>query len=216
VQQAQTASYKVIDSTTIEMTRQVQAGGVCYGKTAVFNIPSSIPPYYVFTGGWPGPNSCGMALSTNDDGSLKEVAGSWLYANQSGIHGQGLLYSGNSSVLYSADATGDALWVHRVPQSGIAEQVGKLQLPASGLRPRHLALHPNGEYAYVILEIQNELAVYKVQASGSTLQSIDGQSLIPEGENPTNNKNPQFNVACIIFFFFFLGGGLTFTSPADF
>ena len=64
---------------------------------------------------------------------------------------------------------GNAVWVHSFDRTtGAVEKVQYLAAPASA-NPRHLAVHPKGNYVYVVFEEANKLAVYSRDASTGKL-----------------------------------------------
>ncbi|KUJ20819.1 3-carboxy-cis,cis-mucoante lactonizing enzyme, partial [Mollisia scopiformis] len=143
--------------------------------TSAFVLPSHSSPYSVYTGSWPGPNACGMAISTLPDGTLSNVSQSWKYGSKSAIHG--MTFGRN---LYSADLSGDVLWTHKVNSNGTVEAVASYPMPEAGMHPRHIAAHPNGNYVYVVMEAGNEVVAYSVNSTTGIIETDVGTySLIP-------------------------------------
>lgn len=212
-----TASYEVVvadadrdDGTknvTLELRRSVAAAGACFNRTAAFVLPH---PVYnrVFTGSWPGPEACAMALSTtpspsSDEGRpttngtngkgggvLQEVVQSWHYArNNSAIHG--LALDPDGMTIYSADLSGDAIWSHSLSPDGTGRVVGLrglYDLPPDqrGAHPRHIVVHPNGRVLYVIMEAANEVVAYTIDPELRIVaRELSRHSLLPEGADPT-------------------------------
>jgi 6-phosphogluconolactonase len=50
----------------------------------------------------------------------------------------------------------------------------------AGSGPRHLALHPNGRYAYLINELDSTLTVFSYNENNGTLKEIQTVSTLPE------------------------------------
>ncbi|KAK6582464.1 hypothetical protein PZA11_004872 [Diplocarpon coronariae] len=71
------ASYSVLDEGNLRLDGRVDAAGECLNKTSAFVLPSSHEPHIVYSGSWPGPNSCGMAISVLANGTLANVTQSW-------------------------------------------------------------------------------------------------------------------------------------------
>jgi len=142
------------------------------------------PPYHVFSVSWPGPNSCGMSLPANSNGSLGTVLDSWSYANSSGVHGLALREADGQQLIYSADLNGDLVWTHAVDRaSGEVTEVGQLSTTQSGMHPRHLASHSKGKYLYVLMENDNSLVQFDLdQQTGSAAKEGVRHLLYPEGE----------------------------------
>jgi 6-phosphogluconolactonase len=51
--------------------------------------------------------------------------------------------------------------------------------------PRHIALHPNGRFAYVLNELSSSMSAYSVSTNG-TLTMLDTKSALPSGFSGTN------------------------------
>ncbi|KAK0714188.1 Lactonase, 7-bladed beta-propeller-domain-containing protein, partial [Lasiosphaeria miniovina] len=164
------------------------ASGACKNATSAFVEASPWPPYTVYSVSWPGPNACGMALSVDDSGALGGVTHSWKYGSQSGVHGLALGRRGNDTFLYAADLSGDAVWTHRIDgQTGAVVEVGKKAMPRTNMHPRHVRVHPNGTYLYVVMEAANSLVAFGIDdISGAAHDAGKEYSLIPTGNN---NKN---------------------------
>ncbi len=63
--------------------------------------------------------------------------------------------------LYSADDTANTLWNHKVDNAtGELTYVSSISGPAAGSDSRHVAVHPAGNYLYLILE--GTLAQYTI------------------------------------------------------
>jgi len=101
---------------------------------------------------------------------------SWTYENKSGVHGLALSPSTQlPQLIYSADLSADYVWTHSVNSSGQINEVGRIRMPNTGMHPRHLAVHPNGTYLYVVMEAGNALAQVRLDresglASGITVE----------------------------------------------
>jgi carboxy-cis,cis-muconate cyclase len=81
-----------------------------------------------------------MAISTHANSTLSNVTQTWKYENASAIHG--LAFGLEDKLLYSADLSADTIWTHVVGEDGLVSFVNKLDLPKSGMHPRHLAAYP--------------------------------------------------------------------------
>jgi 6-phosphogluconolactonase len=57
---------------------------------------------------------------------------------------------------------------------------------ANGAGPRHLALHPSGNWAFLINELNDTLSSMRVDAMGR-LTAVDTKSTLPNGANGNNN-----------------------------
>jgi carboxy-cis,cis-muconate cyclase len=122
-----------------------------------------------------------MAISVLKDGNLANITQTWKYGNNSAIHG--LALGPNSDHLYSADYGGDAVWTHQIHRNGKAIVSCRTLALTNGSHPRHLAVHPNGTYLYVLMETTNILTTYSLDLdTGCPTDETITYSLIPEGE----------------------------------
>jgi carboxy-cis,cis-muconate cyclase len=161
--------------------------------TAIFITAASKPPYNAYGTPFFGNASCGNVISVTSHGVLSEVIQNYTYSPTSGVHG--LAFNPDYSFLYSADDSGNAVWTHSVDEiSGKLEFVEHLPGPQSGADPRHMVVHPNGSYAYVIFEGTNQVAVYNVAQKTQTLAFTNiSYPLIPSGmEHNMNSFVPVF------------------------
>lgn len=169
-------SYSIINATAIEHQTTISAGGNCTA-TSIFVVADQRPPYNVYGtlfSSVKGINAgCGSVLSVDSGGALDAVIQNYTYfVNVSGVHGAAL--SPDSQYLYSADDTGNTLWTHVVDRgTGEVTALANLTGPTPGSDPRHVVVHPDGHYLYVILEGSSQLAQYTVdQETG--LPAYDG------------------------------------------
>lgn len=125
-----------------------------------------------------------MALATETDGSLSGVAATWSYANDSGVHGLGLGVRNGTDFLLSADISGNAVWLHRVDDSGKAQMLDRQPSPGEDGEPRHLLAHPNMSWVYVVMEADNVLVTLKLQDDKLSTEGSFTHSLIPDGKLP--------------------------------
>lgn len=92
--------------------------------------------------------------------------------------------SPNQDFLYSADDIGNAVWVHSYDNTtGAVEEVQYLAA-ASGSDPRHLTVHPNGKWVYVVYEAASSVAAYERDTTTGELTFTNTTySLLPTGES---------------------------------
>jgi carboxy-cis,cis-muconate cyclase len=174
----------VVDPTTLRLEKNITSEGACFNKTSAFVQGTTKAPYHVVMGNWPGPQSCGMAMTVHPNGTLDKVVDSWRYANESGIHGLDLWERDNQTIVYSADLNGDLIWTHSLDRStGKVMEIGRVSAPAPGMHPRHLAIHTKGKYIYVLMESDNSLVAYNVDSiTGAANKNVTTYSLIPDGK----------------------------------
>lgn len=115
-----------------------------------------------------------------DQDGLSDIIQAFDYGPGSGVHG--LAFSPSGEMLYSADDTGNAVWAHRVDsRTGEMHFVDRLAAPASAADPRHIVVHPGGNFAYVVFEGTNRLAVYSIDSDGGLAYANISYPLIPPG-----------------------------------
>lgn len=169
-------SYSIINATAIEHQTTIPAGGNCTA-TSIFVVADQHHPYNVygtFFSSVKGIDAgCGSVLSVDESGALDAVIQNYTYfVNVSGVHGAAL--SPDSQYLYSADDTGNTLWTHAVdPATGEVTALANLTGPQLGSDPRHVVVHPDGHYLYVILEGASQLAQYSIDRE-TGLPAYDG------------------------------------------
>lgn len=114
-------------------------------------------PYTVF--GTPYGNGCSsLAISVDDAGMLQGSFANATYDSAAGVHGSGM--SPDNDFFYSADDMGNSVWTHSYDSSvGTVTELQHLVAP-TGSDPRHLTVHPNGQWVYVVYEASSEIAVY--------------------------------------------------------
>lgn len=132
---------------------------VLAAKQAPFNVYGN--PFYDHAG-W------GNVFSVDKDGGLEKNIQNYEYSPETGIHG--MVFDPTETYLYSADLRGNSIWTHKKDkETGTLTLVNRLAAPAPGDHPRWVAIHPSGNYLYVLMEAGNRLGVYV----------IDEQSHIP-------------------------------------
>lgn len=127
-------------------------------------------------------------------GALHENVQNYAYQPNSGIHG--MVFDPTETYLYSADLSGNKIWVHRKKavlaaasgdddddhDDGQVELVGSVDAPSAGDHPRWVAMHPSGQYLYALMEAGNRLCEYVVDpASHLPVYTHHAYPLIPPG-----------------------------------
>lgn len=96
--------------------------------------------------------------------------------------------SANGKFIYTSNLGLDKIMVYRVQKSGkfmtgLSPFVSSM--PGSG--PRHLALHPNGKFAYSGEEISSMVASYKVNKKTGALTPLERLPMLPPTFTGTNS-----------------------------
>lgn len=123
-------------------------------------------------------------MSVDSSGALVEKIANLTYDTSAGVHG--LAIAPDSRYVYSADDMGSRVWAHAYDSDGVAtplnySSVTELQSLA-GAGARHLVVHPNGLWLYVIFESANEIGVYsRNTTTGELVDTNTTYSLLPDG-----------------------------------
>lgn len=126
-------------------------------------------------------------LPINRDGSLDQVAdrkqheGKGIREQQNGPHAHCIILDPSERYALAADLGIDKVMIYsfspRLHELLPAKQPSVSLKPGAG--PRHLTLHPNGRFLYVINELDSTLTTLKYSAG--TLTTMDTVSTLPEG-----------------------------------
>jgi 6-phosphogluconolactonase len=122
---------------------------------------------------------------TNKDGSLGSATDSVLHEGssvnserQEAAHVHATVLNKNNKTLYVPDLGMDMVMLYNLDS-----KTGKLkEFPTPsvatepGAGPRHIDIHPNGKYAYLMEELTGGVSVYKIENDGylSLLQNVSG------------------------------------------
>ena len=127
------------------------------------------------------------ALPVRSDGTLgmatevKQHEGSSIKEQQKGPHAHCIILDASERYALAADLGIDKVMIYRFDKA-----TGKLtpgKQPSAELQqgagPRHLTLHPNGKYLYVINELDSTMTAFKYNAQSGTLTLIETVSTLP-------------------------------------
>lgn len=124
----------------------------------------------------------GVAISVDASGALVSQIANVTYDASAGVHG--LALSPDSRYVYSADDMGSRVWAHAYDGAAARNysSVAEVQ-QLSGAGARHLAVHPNGKWLYVIYESDNQIAVYSRDTDTGALVDTNATfSLLPDDQ----------------------------------
>lgn len=97
-----------------------------------------------------------------------EYEGSSVHPEQKSSH---IHYAGcnrQNPYLFVCDLGSDKVYNYYIDEQGYLKEKSHLTLPA-GTGPRHLVLHPNEPYAYIIGELANTTTIVSVDAAGNLM-----------------------------------------------
>ncbi|WQF80559.1 Putative WD40/YVTN repeat-like-containing domain superfamily, lactonase, 7-bladed beta propeller [Colletotrichum destructivum] len=176
-------SYSITDDLGLSYSSNVSLPSGC--SNANFIASSTAAPYTVF--GTPYGGGCSsLAITVDESGVLQEATANVTYDSAAGVHGTSL--SPQNDFIYSADDMGNAVWVHSYDNT--TGEVGEVQYlaAAEGSNPRHLTVHPNGNWVYVVYEEANSIASYKRDpTTGKLTFTNTTYSLLPSGYTNTSS-----------------------------
>jgi len=127
------------------------------------------------------------ALPIRSDGSLgravdvKQHEGSSVREQQKGPHAHCIVFDQSERYALAADLGTDKVMIYRFDRSTGKLTPGKqpsIDLKA-GAGPRHLTLHPNGKFVYVINELDSTMSALKYDSGKGTLSEIETVSTLP-------------------------------------
>ena len=127
------------------------------------------------------------ALPLRSDGTLgmatevKQHEGSSIKEQQKGPHAHCIILDPAERYALAADLGIDKVMIYRFdPMTG---KLTSGKQPSAELKqgagPRHLTLHPNGKYLYVINELDSTMTAFKYNGSNGTLTQIETVSTLP-------------------------------------
>ncbi|KAK0457320.1 Lactonase, 7-bladed beta-propeller-domain-containing protein [Desarmillaria tabescens] len=181
--------FNVVNSTSITYNASVPLDSNCSSTRAIYITSSKVEPYTVY--GVPF-GDCGTVIPAD----FSSITQNYTFTlGSSGVHGLALLP--NSTYLYAADDSDNKIWTFGVDvATGELTDVATLAAPSEGNNPRHLTVHPNGEYLYVILEEANEVAQYSIDwQTHQPVYSNVSYSLLPPGSNVSTHWADEVQVS---------------------
>ena len=114
---------------------------------------------------------------------VKQHEGSGPKEQQKGPHAHCIILDALERHALAADLGADKVMVYRFNPATRKFHTGKQPFAslAAGAGPRHLALHPNGRFLYVINELESTMTTMKYNATSGTLTTVDTVSTLPAG-----------------------------------
>jgi 6-phosphogluconolactonase len=112
---------------------------------------------------------------------VKQHEGSGPKEQQKGPHAHCIILDALERHALAADLGSDKVMIYRFDPASRKLRTAKQPFAAmqAGAGPRHLTLHPNGRYAYVINELDSTMTTLKYNATAGTLTTINTVSTLP-------------------------------------
>jgi carboxy-cis,cis-muconate cyclase len=188
-------SHTINNSSSITWDSTVTGAQGCVGAS-IYVVADMNPPHNVYGADFWGAPGCGTVISVDETGAFNKSIQDYYYANDSSVHGT--TFSPDSRFLYSADMHDNAIWTHPVePGTGLLGQViDRTPGPVEDAEPRHISVHKSGKAAYIVTEVSNQVAWYKLDGTTGvpTLQEPT-YSLMPKGKNVTRYRGDEVAVS---------------------
>ncbi|KAK5987879.1 Carboxy-cis,cis-muconate cyclase [Cladobotryum mycophilum] len=150
---------------------------------AIFLLAARKPPYAVYCNHFYSHAGHGSVFTTDSStGALAANVQNYPYQPDTGIHG--MVFDPTETYLYSADLKANKLWVHRRPdpESPEIELIGSVPCPDPRDHPRWVAMHPSGQFLYVLMEKGNRICEYRIDPENHLPYFTDRHfPLIPPG-----------------------------------
>ena len=90
---------------------------------------------------------------------------------------------------YSPDLGADKIYIYRLDAASATLSPALtpwVHSSAAGAGPRHFAIHPGGEFAYVINELASTITAYDLDSATGALSEIETVSTLPDGYGEVN------------------------------
>ncbi|QMU29978.1 lactonase family protein [Adhaeribacter radiodurans] len=128
-----------------------------------------------------------IALPIQDNGSLKKAVGneqhqgSSISNRQSGPHAHCIIPDPKNNFIFAVDLGLDQVLGYRLdPKSAKLTRAAQPAFQTKpGAGPRHLTFHPNGQFAFLICELNSTVIALTYNASQGTFSEIQALSTLP-------------------------------------
>lgn len=176
------AALKVKDDGTLELINKQPAGGQGSCHVSIDATGKCLMVAHYGSGGV-------ASLQILDDGSLSPVRsahqheGSGANAKrQQGPHAHSIFTSPDNRFAYAPDLGIDKVMIYALDaKSGTLTEAGFSAVPGGGMGPRHMKWSADGQYAYVLNELDLSVSVFKPGTSPGSLEHITTCSTLPDG-----------------------------------
>jgi 6-phosphogluconolactonase len=140
-----------------------------------------------------GPDRSVVVYGFHEDGSLTTPLASVVHkgtgpnaARQERSHAHSVTEIVGGGIAVVADLGIDRLVSYRIGEDGSLERLGESALP-SGAGPRHVALHPNGKFLFVMNELDSTVASLSLDEATDTMALIDVKPAVPAESRDHNH-----------------------------
>ena len=86
----------------------------------------------------------------------------------------------DDSIVYVPDLGCDCVRVINISEDGILYLKKQVKIEHAGAGPRHMEIHPSGEFTYVLNELGNHLSVFQSNSDNLLQSEIQNVPTLPE------------------------------------
>lgn len=140
-----------------------------------------------------GPDQSVVAYSIRGDGGLSTPLASVALegtgpnaARQERSHAHSITATVSGNIAIVADLGTDQLVSYRITDAGAFEPLNETSL-TPGAGPRHIALHPNGKFVFVMNELDSTIVSLSLDSTTGKLSVIDAQPAVPADAREHNH-----------------------------
>ncbi len=140
-----------------------------------------------------GPDQSVAVYGLREDGALTAPLASAAHAGtgpnaerQERPHAHSVTETVNGGMAVVADLGIDMLATYRIAGDGTLSPLAQTPC-AAGSGPRHLAMHPNGQFVFAINELDSTIASFALDNSSGTLTFVDAQPAVPAAARQNNH-----------------------------
>ncbi|MCH6256624.1 lactonase family protein [Puniceicoccaceae bacterium K14] len=153
---------------------------VCYGEGSLSVLPvsedGSIEPYSVF--------------------KIHEGGSGAIASRQGEAHTHSIYTDPTNQYVFVCDLGADKIFIYKFDQDDSVLIGDPIEVAtAVGAGPRHLAFHPNGEWVYVLNELNSTMTQYSWDAAQAGLAEKGTLSTLPEGFSFEDNLTAEVVVS---------------------
>lgn len=141
-----------------------------------------------------GPNRSLAVFGIRDDGGLTPAVASVTHTGRTGPnaarqergHAHSITETAGGGMAVAADLGLDELITYRIGPSGSLERMAAFAL-SPGAGPRHVAMHPNGRFLFVMNELDSTVASLSLDPVTGALALVDTHPAVPAGARDNNH-----------------------------
>lgn len=131
-----------------------------------------------------------MGMSVDESGTLQSIVTEAKYGASSSVHGTDL--NAENNLVYTADLGENGVWVHSYDSETDNTTEVQFIAAATSSEPRHLVVHPNQKWVYVVLQGTSQVSVLSRDTTTGLLTDTNiTYSIIPDSKFPDHGIKSQ-------------------------